>query len=155
MASVSTEKVAPAPKRKSMDWPPQLFIPWVPGVLLGQELVWGPLGTFSPDCLESLTPETYASEGSLSSRVVLCRPDIEPGRLRCLRSIPLEVPLLSTVIASLFTWVPLGIFLRLFKNDSDTHYKGFCLFLCLFLPFFLFLLFPTIIDCSSHLQQNI
>ena len=40
------------------------------------------------------------------------------GQLRCLRAIPLEVPLLSTVIASpsLFTWVPLGIFLRLFKN---------------------------------------
>ena len=43
---------------------------------------------------------------------ILCRPDILLGRLRCLRAIPLEVPLLSTVIASpcLFTWVPLGIF---------------------------------------------
>ena len=60
------------------------------------------------------------------------------GRLRCRRAIPLEVPLLSTVIASpsLFTWVPLGIFLRLFKNGSDSHYKGFRLFLCLFLSFF-------------------
>ena len=28
-------------------------------------------GTFSPDGLESLTPETYASRGSLSSTVVL------------------------------------------------------------------------------------
>ena len=26
--------------------------------------MWGPLGTFSPDCLESPTPETYASGGS-------------------------------------------------------------------------------------------
>ena len=78
-ASVSTEKVAPAPKRKSMDWPPQLFIPWVPGVLLGQELVWGPLGTFSPDCPETPTPGAYTSEGSLSSSVVLYRLDREQG----------------------------------------------------------------------------
>ena len=58
-----------------------------------------------------------------------------------LRAIPLEVPLLSTVIArpSLFTWVPLGIFLGLFKNGSDSHYKGFLLFLCL-----CFLSFPHI-----------
>ena len=43
---------------------------------------------------------------------------MEPGRLRGLRAIPLEMPLLSTAIASpsLFTWVPQGIFLRLFKN---------------------------------------
>ena len=32
-----------------------------------------------PDCLESPTPETYASGGSLSSSVVLCRPDMELG----------------------------------------------------------------------------
>ena len=59
-------------------------------------------------------------------------------RLRCLRAIPLEVSLLSTVIAnpSLFTWVPLGIFLREFKNGFHSHCKGFRLFLCLFLPFF-------------------
>ena len=39
------------------------------------------------------------------------------GQLRRLRAIPLEMPLLSTVIASpsLFTWAPLGIFLRLFS----------------------------------------
>ena len=41
--------------------------------------MWGPPGTFSPDCLEGLTPETYASGGSLSSSVVLCRLDMEPG----------------------------------------------------------------------------
>ena len=82
--------------------------------------MWGPLGTFSPDCLESPNPETYASGGSFSSSVGLCRPDIEKGQLRFLRAIPLEVPLLSTVIASpsLFTWVPLDIFLRLFKKGS-------------------------------------
>lgn len=62
------------------------------------------------------------------------------GQLRRLRAILLAVPLLPTVIASpsLFTWVPLGIFLRLFKNSSDSHYKGFHLFLCLSLPLFLF-----------------
>ena len=60
------------------------------------------------------------------------------GQLRCLRAIPLEMPLLSTVIASpsLFTWVPLGIFLRLFKNGFHSHCEGFSLFLCLSLPFF-------------------
>ena len=39
--------------------------------------MWGPPGSFSPDCLESLTLETYASRGSLSSSMVLCRPDME------------------------------------------------------------------------------
>ena len=114
--------------------------------------MWGPLGTFSPDCLESPTPETYASEGSLSSSVVLCRLDMEWGggrvgggrQLRCLRAIPLEMPLLSTGIASpsLFTWVPLGIFLWLFKNVFHSRCEGFCLFLCLF--YFAFLSFPHI-----------
>ena len=124
-ASVSTEKVAPAPKRKSMDWPPQLFIPWVPGVLLGQELVWGPLGTFSPDCPETPTPGAYTSGGSVSSSVVLCRPDRESGWLRCLRAIPLEMPLPSTVIASpsLFTWVSLDIFLfRRIHSSFHSHH---------------------------------
>ena len=100
--------------------------------------MWEPPGTFSPDCLESLTPETYASGGSLSSSVVLGG----GGQLRCLRAIPLEVPLLSTVIASpsLFTWAPLGIFLRLFKNVFHSHGEGFRLFL----SFFAFLSFPHI-----------
>ena len=49
------------------------------------------------------------------------------GQLRCLRAIPLEVPLLSTVVASpsLSTWAPLGIFLRLFKNVFHSHGEGF------------------------------
>ena len=74
------------------------------------------------------------------------------GWLGYLRAIPLEVPLLSTVIASpsFFTWVPLGIFLRLFKNRFHSHCEGFRLFLCLSLPFFLFFIFPTITD---HLSQ--
>ena len=33
--------------------------------------MWGPLDTFSPNCLESLTPGAYASEGSLFSSMVL------------------------------------------------------------------------------------
>ena len=75
------------------------------------------------------------------------------GRLRCLRAILLEMPLLSTARASpyLFTWVPLGIFLRLFKNGFHSRCEGFRLFLCLSLPFILFLIFPTIIDCLSQL----
>ena len=64
------------------------------------------------------------------------------GWLRCLRAIPLEVPLLSTVIASpsLFTWAPLGIFLRLFKNVFHSH--GEAAFVFFF--FFAFLSFPHI-----------
>ena len=59
------------------------------------------------------------------------------GWLKCLRAILLEMSLLSTVIASpsLFTWVPLGIFLRLLKNVFHSHGEGFCLFLCLFFAF--------------------
>ena len=99
--------------------------------------MWGSPGTFIPDCLESWTPESYTSEGSLSSSVVLADRTWSQEQLRCLRAILLEVTLLSTVIASpsFFIWVPLGNFLRLFKNSSDSQYKGFCLFLCLFLPF--------------------
>ena len=78
-ASVSTEKVAPLSKRKSTDWPPQLLTPGIPQVLLGWELVWGPLGSFSPDCFESLTPGAYTSEEGLSSSMVLYRLDREPG----------------------------------------------------------------------------
>ena len=98
--------------------------------------MWGPLGIFIPDCLESPTPETYASEGSLSSSVVLCRLNMDPGRLSCLSEIPLEVSLLFTVIASpsLFTWGPLDIFLRLFKavliaieRASACSFVFFCL----------------------------
>ena len=74
--------------------------------------MWGPPGTFSPDCPESPSPEAYASRGSLSSSVVLSRPDRELEQLRCLRATSLEMPLLSIVITSLslFAWVPLGIF---------------------------------------------
>ena len=58
---------------------PQLLISRVPHMLLGREFVWGPLGTFSPDCLESPIPGAYTSEGSLSSSVVLYRLDRELG----------------------------------------------------------------------------
>ena len=101
--------------------------------------MWGLLGTFGPDCLESLIPETYASGGSLSSSVVPYGPDMEPGAAFHSNSKPI-----------LFTWVPLGNFLRLFKNRFHSHCEGFCLFLCPFLPFFLFLIFPTIIDCLNQ-----
>ena len=51
------------------------------------------------------------------------------GRLRCLRAILLEMPLLSSAITSpsLFTWVSLGIFLRLFQSSSNSHCWGFSL----------------------------
>ena len=70
-------KLPQCPKENQLIGPPQLLIPGAAQVLLGQGLVWGPLGTFSLDCPESLTPGAYASEGSLFSGVVLYRPDME------------------------------------------------------------------------------
>ena len=106
--------------------------------------MWGPPGTFSPDCLGSPTPETYASEGSLSSSVVLCRLDMELRQLRCLKVIPFVVSFLSTAILnpSLFIWVPLGLFLELLKNVFHSHCEGFRLFLGLFLAFLSFPYIP-------------
>ena len=111
-ASVSTEKVAPGSKRKSTDWPPQLLIPRLPQVLLEWGLMWGSPGTFSPDCLGSPTPGACASEGNLFSNVVLADLTWSQGQLRCLRAMPLEMPLLSIVVTSpsLFTCVSLSIF---------------------------------------------
>ena len=61
------------------------------------------------------------------------------------------MPFLSNSKPSLFTWVSLGIFLRLFKSSFHSRCEGFGLFLCLFLPFFLFFIFPTIIDYLSQI----
>ena len=135
--------------QKKIDWlPPQLSIPGVPQVLLGWGLWSEPPDTFSPDCLESLTPGIYCLRGQSLLR---CR----AGWLRCLRPIPLEMPLLSTVITnpSLFTWVSLGIFLRLFQWRSNSHCWGFSLSPGSFLLLFLFLIFATIIYYMSQLQQ--
>ena len=63
-----------------MDCPPTVINTWgSSGVIRLEAYVGTPPGTFSPDCLESLTPETYTSGGSLSSSVALCRQDMEPG----------------------------------------------------------------------------
>ena len=76
-ASVSTEYVAPV--SKSMDWHPIVIDTRGSSDEIRTELVWGFPATFSPDYLESPTPEIYASGGSLSSSVVLCRPDMKLG----------------------------------------------------------------------------
>ena len=57
-----------------------------------------------------------------------------------------RVPLLSTVIASpsIFTWVPLGIFLRLFQSKSNSH-AGASVFP---LSFFASYLPPNILYCN-------
>ena len=75
------------------------------------------------------------------------------GRLRCLRAIPLEGPLLSTVIASpsLFTWVPLGIFLRLFQDRFWQPLQGL---LPVPLSFSTFLSFPPI-PCRNRLSEPV
>ena len=41
--------------------------------------MWGPTDSFSSDCPENPTSGAYASEGSLSSSVVLYRPDVDLG----------------------------------------------------------------------------
>ena len=70
-------KLPQCPEENQLIGPPQLLTPRAPQVLLGQGLVWGPLGTFSLDCPESLTPGAYASEGSLFPGVALYRLDME------------------------------------------------------------------------------
>ena len=77
--SVSTEKVAPVSKRKSTDWPPTVVTTQGSSSIIRIETCVGTLGTFSPNCLESLTPGAYTLEGSLFASMVLCRPDIEVG----------------------------------------------------------------------------
>ena len=60
------------------------------------------------------------------------------GQIRCQRRIPLEIPLLSTVITSpfIFTWIPLGTFLRLFQCMSISHFGGFSLLSGSFIAYF-------------------
>ena len=64
------------------------------------------------------------------------------GWLRCLRAILPEMPFLPMIITSpsLFTWVLLGLFLRLFQSRSSRHCWGFSL-----LPgsYFIYLFFAS------------
>ena len=89
--------------------------------------MWGPPDTFSPYCLESLTLGPTPWRAVSSPLWSFGDWTWSRGWLRSLRAILLEMPLLSTVIASpsLFTWDPLGIFLRLFKNVFHSHGEGF------------------------------
>ena len=47
-ALAGREKFAPVSKRNRLIGPPQLLLPGLPQVLLGQELVWGSPGTSGP-----------------------------------------------------------------------------------------------------------
>ena len=82
------------------------------------------MGTFSLDCPESLTSQGPMSLGAVSPVRSFEDRTCTQGWLRSLRAIPLEVPLLSTVITnpSLSTRVPLGTFFSLSQNGSDCHY---------------------------------
>ena len=106
-----SRKLPQCPKEK-IDWPSTVINTRGSSGVTRTGACVGTPEHFRSDCLESLTPGAYTLEGNLFSSKVLCRQDRELGRLRCLRAIPLEMPLLSTIIASpsLFTWVPLGIF---------------------------------------------
>ena len=152
----SEQKVAPVSKRDQRIGPPELLIPGASQVLLGWELVWGSRGTFSPNCPESLTPGAYNSGASLYFSVFLHNQTGSQGQLRCLRVTSLEMPLLSTIIASssLFTWVTLGIFLfKLIHDSFHSHHYSLSLLFGSFLPLFFLLIFSTIIYCLSQLQQ--
>ena len=120
--------------QKKLIGPPQLLIPRVPPVLLRQGLVWGPPGTFSPDCLESPTPGACASGAS----VVLADWIWSRGQLKNLRAIPLEMTLLATVITSpsLFTWVPLSIFPQAISKQIQQPLSGLQSIGCRFSLFF-------------------
>ena len=110
--------------------------------------MWGPPGTFGPDCPESLTPGAYTSGGILYSNVFLHDQTGSQGQLRRLRATSLEMPILSTIItsSSLFTWVPLGIFLfKLIHNSFHSHDYSLGLFFGSFLPLFFLLIFSTVI----------
>ena len=111
--------------------------------------MWEPPRTLIPDCLESLTPGAYTTEDSLFSIWSFADRTWSQGRLRCLRAILLEMPILSTVIPSpsLFTWVTVGIFLRLFQSRSNSHCWGFSLLTGSFF-FFLVYFHPHILYCN-------
>ena len=66
----------------------------------------------------------------------------------------LEMPFLPTGITSLspFTWVPLGVFLRLFQSRSNSHCWGISLLPGSFFRIFI-LIFSAITYCLSQLQQ--
>ena len=144
-ASASTEKFAPVSKINrlidSHSPPPVINTQDSLGVIRMEAWV-GTTGTFSPDCLVNLTPGAYTSEGSHFSSIFFWSLQTGPGvwgQLRCLAVVLLEMPLLSTVITSpsLFTWISLGIFLRLFQRGSNSHAR--VTVYCLVLFFFCFL----------------
>ena len=118
----------PSSKRKSVEWSPTVINTWgSPGVITVGICVGTPRQLQSWWSWESnpwvlrLWVQTLLQCGPLQTR------HGAGGGFGCLRAIPLEVSLLSIVIASpsFFTWIPPGILLRLFKNSSDSHYKGF------------------------------
>lgn len=116
-------------------------------------------GHFRSDCLGNLTPGAYTSEGNLFSAKGPLQTGQGLGQLSCLRAIPLEMPLLSTVIVSpsLFTWVPLGFFLRLFQSRSNS--LGLQSFLpgSLFPSIFLLLHFEdlTLVNLPERLPSSV
>ena len=154
-ASVSTEKVAPVSKRKPTDWSPTVINTWgCSGIIRTGTCVGNPGHLQSWLSWES-DPWSLCLRGQSLLR---CRPlqtgHGAEGLLRCLKAVPFKMPLLSTVITSLSlsTWVPLGIFLRLFQSRSNSHCWGFSLLPGSFLPLIFLLIFSTIIYCLSPLQ---
>ena len=148
-----SRKLPQCPKENQLIGPPQILIPRVPRLLLGWLLSVDLQGTAVLIVLKAwpLVPTPWRA---VSSPLWSFADWIWSwGWLRCLRAMPLEMPLLSTVITSpsLFTWVPLGIFLRLFQSWFNSLCWGFSLlpgssFCLIFL-----LIFSTIIYHLNHL----
>ena len=146
----SEQKVALVSKRKSTDWPSTVIIPGVPQVLLGWELVWGHLQSWFS--WESEPWGLHLRGQSLLLYGPLQTEHGARGSLEAWGQSPSRYPL-STVITSpaLFSWVPLGIFLRLFQSRSNSLCWGFSLLPGSFLPLIFFLVFSTIIYSLSQL----
>ena len=88
-----SRKLPQCPKEK-IDWPSTVINTRGSSGVTRTGACVGTPEHFLSDCLASLTPGAYTLEGNLFSSKVLCRQDRELGRLRCLRAIPLEMPLL-------------------------------------------------------------
>ena len=147
---MSTEKVALMSKRKFSDWSPTVINTWSSSGVIRIGVC---VGTPSVPVVLRVQLLGPTPQRAVSSPVwSFADQTWSWGQLRCLRAFLLEMPFLSTVITSpsLFTWVPLGIFLRLFQSRFNSHCWCFSL-----LPDFFFPYFPPHIlyhnICLSHL----
>ena len=155
--SVSTEKVAWVSKRKLTDWSPTVTYNWGSSGVIRMGACVGAPGHLQPQLSWESDPWGLCLGGqSLFQYGPFSDWTWNQGWLRCLRAILLEIPLPTIMTSpSLFTWVLLGLFLRLFQSRSNRHCGGFSLlpgsyYYYYFLPPTFLLVFSNII---YHLNQ--